>query len=197
VLPAAGYCDHSEWVEQLPVKHIQAGFRIAAAHGRHRFRPAEQMQAHVDVVDQKVEHAAAALLRVLEPSAPCGAAQRRRKKAPRTAPSPGRAWRSATYSGKKRSTCAVMRILPARFAGDHAARGGALQRHGLFHQNVLAGAQRFHRRVFVQEGGQAEIHGIDFGIVQQRPRSRYCLTAEKSKRSPAVPDCLVWPSGRR
>ena len=31
---------------------------------------------------------------------------------------------------------------------------------------MLAGAQRRHRHVFVKEGGQAEIHGIDVGIAQ-------------------------------
>ena len=74
---------------------------------------------------------------------------------------------NAAYSGKNRSTCAHMKIRPACSAcGNHTPCGNAIQRHRLFHQDVLAGLQCRHCHLFVQEGWQAEIHGIDIGVAQ-------------------------------
>ena len=71
----------AEGIEQLTVKHVQAGSRVAVTHGRNGFRFAEKMEAHVDVVDQEIENAAAAFGGSFSHPPHAGAAQRRRKKA--------------------------------------------------------------------------------------------------------------------
>ena len=167
-MPAAGYRHRANrWIPELRQDPIHAVRQIFESGGRYGFRGAEHMQAEIDVVDQQVQHCAAALRGVGEPGAPGGRGAPPAKNgcAHRAQPpgaediGGGAIRRNETHHVGGHQDAAV-----APGGGDHAIGRCAIERHGLFDQHVFARIQRQHRDALVQGRGQADIDGFHRGV---------------------------------
>ena len=114
---------------------------VAVTHSRNGFRFAEKMEAHIHVVDQEIENAAAAFGCVFQPSAPCRGCTAAAEEGAPHCPETGHRIAQRHILGEEAQHLRAHQDFTGVFRfGNHAVRARAIECDGLFHQYVFAGA---------------------------------------------------------
>jgi len=166
MMPSAGDGDgQAARIVQVRGDDIDTLFEGFVARCGHPIGLAEEPERDVIVVDEQIEHAAAGLGLVFEPQAPSGrgAAAAEDRVARRSECGQG-FFHGLIHGEEAQHMGDHKRLLLLGGFGDESVAIRAIERHGLFKQNMLAGLQRLYRNGDVKMGWEADVHCVDIPV---------------------------------